>query len=48
MGREGLFIIVNAGDRGEKEVESILVRNRGMLRTAMATEPTDSMPIERI
>ena len=48
MGRDGLFIIVNAGERGEKEVESILVRNRGMLRTAMATEPTDSMPIERI
>jgi hypothetical protein len=48
MGPDGSFIIVDAGDRGEKEVESILVRNRGMLRTVMATEPTDSMPIERV
>ena len=39
MGADGLLILVDAGDRGD-EVESILVQNRGMLRTVMATEPS--------
>ena len=39
MGTDGLLILVDAGDRSD-EAESILVRNRGMLRTVMATEPS--------
>lgn len=39
MGKDGLFILVHAGDRGE-EAESILERNRGFLRTVMVTERT--------
>ncbi len=38
IGPGGLLIYVSAGDRS-REVESILERNRGFLRTAMATEP---------
>jgi hypothetical protein len=39
MGPDGLLILVDAGER-EDEAESILVGNRGMLRTAMVTEPS--------
>lgn len=39
MGPDGLLILVEAGDRVD-DVESILVRNRGILRTVMATEPS--------
>jgi hypothetical protein len=39
MGRDGMFVLVHAGDRGE-EAESILDRNRGFLRTVMVTERT--------
>ena len=38
IGPGGLLIYVSAGDRS-REVESILEKNRGFLRTAMATEP---------
>jgi hypothetical protein len=38
IGPGGLLIYVSAGDRSS-EVESILEKNRGFLRTAMATEP---------
>jgi hypothetical protein len=37
MGPEGMLILVDAGER-VNEVESILVRNSGMIRTAMVTE----------
>ena len=44
MGPDGFLILVDAQDR-QSEAESILVRNRGMLRTAMATEPSaDKLP----
>ena len=39
MGRDGMFVLVHAGDRGE-EAESILDRNRGFVRTVMVTERT--------
>jgi hypothetical protein len=39
MGRDGLFVLVHAGDRGD-EAESILERNRGFVRTVMVTERT--------
>lgn len=39
MGQEGLLILVDAGKRGD-EAESILERNRGILRTVMVTEPS--------
>ncbi len=39
LGRDGLFVLVNAGDRGA-EAESILDRNRGFVRTVMVTERT--------
>ena len=39
IGPDGLLILVDAGER-VNEVESILVRNRGMLRSAMATQPS--------
>ena len=39
MGRDGIFVLVNAGERGD-EVESILDRNRGFIRTVMVTEKT--------
>jgi hypothetical protein len=39
MGTDGMFVLVNAGDRGE-EAESILDRNRGFVRTVMVTERT--------
>ena len=39
MGKDGLFVLVHAGDRGE-EAESILDRNRGFVRTVMVTERT--------
>ncbi len=39
MGRDGLFVLVHAGDRGD-EAESILDRNRGFIRTVMVTERT--------
>ena len=39
MGRDGLFVLVHAGDRGD-EAESILERNRGFIRTVMVTERT--------
>jgi hypothetical protein len=39
MGTDGLLIVVDAGER-LNEVESILVQNRGMLRTAMVTQQT--------
>jgi hypothetical protein len=42
MGADGLLILVHAADR-INEVESILVRNRGMLRTVMATQPSSTM-----
>ena len=38
IGPGGLLIFVSAGDRSS-EVESILEKNRGFVRTAMATEP---------
>ncbi len=41
MGPDGLLIVVNAGER-INEVESILVQNRGMLRTAMVAQQTHS------
>jgi hypothetical protein len=37
IGANGMLILVDAGDRCD-EIESILERNRGMLRTVMATE----------
>jgi hypothetical protein len=39
MGEDGLLILVHAPERID-EVESILVKNRGMLRTVMATQPS--------
>jgi hypothetical protein len=39
MGRDGMFVLVHAGDRGE-EAESLLDRNRGFVRTVMVTERT--------
>jgi hypothetical protein len=39
MGTDGMFVLVNAGDRDD-EVESILDRNRGFVRTVMVTEPS--------
>jgi len=39
MGKDGLFVLVHAGDRGDK-VESILDKNRGFIRTVMVTERT--------
>jgi hypothetical protein len=39
MGRDGMFVLVHAGDRGD-EAESILDRNRGFVRTVMVTERT--------
>lgn len=41
MGRDGLFVLVHCGDRAN-EVESILERNRGFLRTVMVTERTQA------
>ena len=41
MGADGLLILVDAAER-IGEVESILVRNRGMLRTVMATQPSST------
>src|ERR1700753_2621990 len=37
IGPNGMLVLVEAGRRGD-EVESILIRNRGMSRTVMATE----------
>ncbi|HET6216168.1 MAG TPA: hypothetical protein VFE27_04055 [Acidobacteriaceae bacterium] len=37
VGAHGILLLVNAGSRVD-EVESILEKNRGLLRTAMATE----------
>lgn len=37
IGVDGMLILVDAGDRGD-EIESLLERNRGMVRTVMATE----------
>jgi hypothetical protein len=42
MGSDGLLILVHAPARID-EVESILVQNRGMLRTVMATQPSSTM-----
>jgi hypothetical protein len=39
LGRDGIFVLVNAGERGD-EVDSILDRNRGFIRTVMVTEKT--------
>jgi hypothetical protein len=39
MGPDGLLIVVDAGERID-EVESILVQNRGILRTAMVAQQT--------
>jgi hypothetical protein len=39
VGPDGLLIFVAAGYEREQEVESILERDRGILRTSMATEP---------
>jgi hypothetical protein len=39
IGADGLLILVDAGDRVD-QVESILLRNGGILRTVMATEPS--------
>jgi hypothetical protein len=41
MGAHGLIVIVHAKDRID-EVESILVKNRGMLRTPMVTQPSSN------
>jgi hypothetical protein len=41
MGADGLLIAVHAVDRID-EVESILVKNRGMLRTVMVTQPSST------
>jgi hypothetical protein len=41
MGEDGLLILVHAPERLD-EVESILVQNRGMLRTVMATQPSST------
>jgi hypothetical protein len=41
MGADGLLIVVHAVDRID-EVESILVKNRGMLRTVMVTQPSST------
>ncbi len=38
IGPDGLLIFVSAGERS-REVESILEKNRGILRTSMATQP---------
>jgi hypothetical protein len=46
MGADGFMIMVDAGDR-TKEAESILVRNRGMLRNVMVSEPSaDKLPAD--
>jgi hypothetical protein len=37
IGADGVLILVDAGDLVD-EVESILVQNRGILRTSMATQ----------
>jgi hypothetical protein len=42
MGAKGLIVIVHAKDRID-EAESILVKNRGMLRTPMVTQPSSTM-----
>jgi ABC-type transport system involved in cytochrome bd biosynthesis fused ATPase/permease subunit len=42
MGAKGLIVIVHAKDRID-QVESILVKNRGMLRTPMVTQPSSTM-----
>ena|ERR1700761_1957168 len=39
VGPDGLLIFVAAGHDRQREVESILERDRGILRTSMATEP---------
>jgi hypothetical protein len=41
MGADGLLIAVHAVDRID-EVESILVKNRGMLRSVMVTQPSST------
>jgi hypothetical protein len=41
MGENGLLILVHAPERID-EVESILVKNRGMLRTVMVTQPSST------
>jgi hypothetical protein len=41
MGADGLLIMVHACERID-EAESILVQNRGMLRTVMATQPSST------
>ena len=38
VGPDGLMVFVAAGHDRQQEVESILERNRGILRTSMATE----------
>jgi hypothetical protein len=46
MGPAGFLIMVDAEERN-REAESILVRNRGMLRNAMASEPSaDKLPVD--
>jgi hypothetical protein len=42
MGAKGLIVIVHAKERIDK-AESILVKNRGMLRTPMVTQPSSTM-----
>lgn len=39
IGPDGLLIFVAAGYDREREVESLLEKNRGILRTSMATQP---------
>jgi hypothetical protein len=46
MGPEGFLFMVDAEER-RGEAESILVRNRGMLRNVMASEPSaDKLPVD--
>jgi hypothetical protein len=42
MGADGLLILVHAAERID-EAESVLVRNRGMLRSVMATQPSSTV-----
>ena len=48
VGPDGLLIFVAAGYERQREVESILERDRGILRTSMATEPGGTAPVVKV